>query len=72
VARAVQNVIFDLGGVVLDWNPDHIVSRFQPVPELQASLKAALATRDAVVLSLEHARHGLHASASASRLLGCI
>jgi putative hydrolase of the HAD superfamily len=42
VARAVRNVIFDLGGVVLDWNPDHIVSRFQPVPELRASLKAAL------------------------------
>jgi putative hydrolase of the HAD superfamily len=42
VARAVRNVIFDLGGVVLDWNPDRIVSRFQPVPELQASLKAAL------------------------------
>lgn len=42
MARAVRNVIFDLGGVVLDWNPDHIVSRFQPVPELRASLKAAL------------------------------
>jgi putative hydrolase of the HAD superfamily len=42
VARPVRNVIFDLGGVVLDWNPDRIVSRFQPVPELQASLKAAL------------------------------
>jgi HAD superfamily hydrolase (TIGR01509 family) len=38
----VRNVIFDLGGVVLDWNPDHIVSRFQPVLELRASLKAAL------------------------------
>jgi putative hydrolase of the HAD superfamily len=38
----VRNVIFDLGGVVLDWNPDHIVSRFQPVVELRASLKAAL------------------------------
>ena len=38
----VRNVIFDLGGVVLDWNPDRIVSRFQPVPEMRASLKAAL------------------------------
>lgn len=38
----VRNVIFDLGGVVFDWNPDHIVSRVQPVPELQASLKEAL------------------------------
>jgi putative hydrolase of the HAD superfamily len=42
MAPSVRNVIFDLGGVVLDWNPDAIVSRFQPVPELQASLKAAL------------------------------
>jgi putative hydrolase of the HAD superfamily len=42
VARAVRNVIFDLGGVVLEWNPDHIVSLFQPVRELQAPLKAAL------------------------------
>jgi epoxide hydrolase-like predicted phosphatase len=42
MASTVRNVIFDLGGVVLDWNPDHIVSRFQPVAELRASLKAAL------------------------------
>jgi putative hydrolase of the HAD superfamily len=42
VTAAVRNVIFDLGGVVLDWNPDHIVARVQPVPELRASLKAAL------------------------------
>jgi len=28
--------------VVFDWNPDHIVSRVQPVPELRASLKEAL------------------------------
>jgi putative hydrolase of the HAD superfamily len=42
VAGLVRNVIFDLGGVVFDWNPDHIVSRVQPVPQLQASLKAAL------------------------------
>ena len=39
---AVRNVIFDLGGVVLEWNPDHIVARVQPVPELRPSLKAAL------------------------------
>jgi putative hydrolase of the HAD superfamily len=42
VAGTVRNVIFDLGGVVFDWNPDHIVSRVQPVPELRAALKAAL------------------------------
>jgi putative hydrolase of the HAD superfamily len=42
MAGAVRNVIFDLGGVVFDWNPDHIVSRVQPAPELRAALKAAL------------------------------
>lgn len=39
---AVRNVIFDLGGVVFDWNPDHIVARVQPLTELQAALKEAL------------------------------
>jgi putative hydrolase of the HAD superfamily len=42
IPPAVRNVIFDLGGVVVDWNPDHIVSRVQPLPELRAALKAAL------------------------------
>ena len=42
MAAAVRNVIFDLGGVVFDWNPDHIVSRVQPEPELRAVLKEAL------------------------------
>lgn len=42
MAATVRNVIFDLGGVVFDWNPDHIVARVQPVPELRAALKQAL------------------------------
>lgn len=42
MAGRVRNVIFDLGGVVFDWNPDHIVARVQPVPELRAALKEAL------------------------------
>lgn len=37
----ICNVIFDLGGVVLDWNPDKIISQFQPQPELQGALKAS-------------------------------
>jgi len=28
----VRNVIFDLGGVVLDWNPDRIVAGIVPEP----------------------------------------
>ena len=38
----LRNVIFDLGGVVLDWNPDRIVARFQPDTALQGQFKAAL------------------------------
>lgn len=38
----VRNVIFDLGGVVLDWNPDRIVARFQPDAALRATFKASV------------------------------
>jgi putative hydrolase of the HAD superfamily len=36
---AIRNVIFDLGGVVLNWNPDQIVSRFEVHPTLRGSFK---------------------------------
>jgi HAD superfamily hydrolase (TIGR01509 family) len=36
---AIRNVIFDLGGVVLNWNPDQIVSRFAAHPTLRSSFK---------------------------------
>jgi len=42
MASVVRNVIFDLGGVVLDWNPAAIVALFEPVPERQAALRHAL------------------------------
>ena len=42
MAAAVRNVIFDLGGVVLDWNPAGIVALIEPVPERQAALRHAL------------------------------
>ena len=42
MAPAVRNVIFDLGGVVLDWNPAAIVALIEPVRERQASLRHAL------------------------------
>jgi HAD superfamily hydrolase (TIGR01509 family) len=41
-ARLVRNVIFDLGGVVLDWNPDQILTRYQPDPERRVQLRHAL------------------------------
>jgi putative hydrolase of the HAD superfamily len=37
--NVIRNVIFDLGGVVLDWNPDEIVARFQPHAELRGTFK---------------------------------
>src|ERR1700722_646933 len=40
--RPVRNVIFDLGGVLLEWNPDHILSRFQPEFDLRKRLRQAL------------------------------
>ncbi len=37
-----RNIIFDLGGVVLEWNPDAILSRYYDVPDLRALMKAAV------------------------------
>jgi HAD superfamily hydrolase (TIGR01509 family) len=38
----VRNVIFDLGGVVLDWNPDRIVAGIVPEPGLQSAYRQSL------------------------------
>jgi len=38
----MRNVIFDLGGVVLDWNPDAILEGHYTDPEERATMKAAL------------------------------
>lgn len=40
--NAIRNVIMDLGGVMLEWNPDHLLSRFQPEPELRGKLRATI------------------------------
>jgi putative hydrolase of the HAD superfamily len=39
---AVRNVIFDLGGVLLDWNPDKIACRFEAESEPRDRLKEAV------------------------------
>jgi putative hydrolase of the HAD superfamily len=39
---AIRNVIMDLGGVMLEWNPDHLLTRFQPEPELRGKLRATV------------------------------
>jgi epoxide hydrolase-like predicted phosphatase len=41
-AAGVRNVIFDLGGVLLEWNPDQILSRFQPDADLRNRLRGDL------------------------------
>jgi len=41
-ARRIRNVIFDLGGVVLDWNPEAILARHYPQPEHRALLRTGL------------------------------
>jgi putative hydrolase of the HAD superfamily len=38
----VRNVIFDLGGVLLDWNPDKILQSFYSDSQLRTPLKEAL------------------------------
>lgn len=42
VTAGVRNVIFDLGGVLLEWNPDQILSRFQPDADLRNRLRGDL------------------------------
>lgn len=35
----IRNVVFDLGGVLLEWNPDAILARLYPDPETAARVK---------------------------------
>jgi putative hydrolase of the HAD superfamily len=43
---AVRNVIFDVGGVLLEWNPEQIVSGFCADPALRTLLKRAVFEHD--------------------------
>jgi putative hydrolase of the HAD superfamily len=38
----VRNVIFDLGGVVLEWNPEAILEKYYLDLDARATMKAAL------------------------------
>jgi len=38
----VRNIIFDLGGVVLEWNPDRILENYYADDDLRAAMKTAL------------------------------
>lgn len=35
----IENIIFDLGGVLIEWDPDEIISQFTQDPELAIRLK---------------------------------
>ncbi len=37
--RPIRNVVFDLGGVLLEWNADKILARLYPEREIQALVK---------------------------------
>jgi putative hydrolase of the HAD superfamily len=37
-----RNIIFDLGGVVLEWSPDAILHRYYADPDLRAAMKPAV------------------------------
>ncbi len=39
---AVRNVIMDLGGVMLEWDSDHLLARFEPEPALRAQLRTSI------------------------------
>lgn len=43
---AVRNVIMDLGGVMLEWDPDELLKPFQPEPELRRQLRASVFSHD--------------------------
>ena len=42
----VRNVIMDLGGVMLEWNPDELLKPFQAEPELRRQLRARVFSHD--------------------------
>lgn len=40
MSRSIQNIVFDLGGVLLEWKPDEILARLYPeAPKTQALIK---------------------------------
>ncbi len=44
--RPVRNVIMDLGGVMLEWNPDQLLTPIQPDPELRRQLRSQVFSHD--------------------------
>lgn len=44
--RPVRNVIMDLGGVMLEWNPDQLLTPLQPDPVLRRQLRSQVFSHD--------------------------
>jgi HAD superfamily hydrolase (TIGR01509 family) len=38
-ARMIRNVIFDAGGVLLEWNPPRVIAQLYPDPAIQAGIR---------------------------------
>src|SRR5690349_2485262 len=38
----IQNVVFDMGGVLLEWNPSAVIARLHADPETQATIRAQM------------------------------
>ena len=36
---AIRNVVFDVGGVLLEWNPPRVIERLHPDPKTQALIR---------------------------------
>jgi putative hydrolase of the HAD superfamily len=43
---SIRNVIMDLGGVMLEWNPDQLLTPFEPEPHLRQQLRARIFGHD--------------------------
>ncbi len=42
----IRNVIFDVGGVLLEWNPPAVIARLHPDPALQANIRRQMFEHD--------------------------
>lgn len=42
----IRNVIMDLGGVMLEWNPDYLLTPFEPDPQLRQRLRERIFGHD--------------------------
>src|SRR5690348_1172737 len=39
---AIKNIVFDAGGVLLEWNPPRVIAQLYPDKELQVQIRASI------------------------------